>query len=141
MFKRLSAALLAGPLLVGLIPMAASAAPAEQAYRSADHSPGDHYRCIYRCVERFGHDDARHDDGRGRDRWGQDRRDRDRYDRRRYDPCRYGRCDDRIYHDGKCFYRGSDRWRRCPSRDRHHYNYNYNYNYHYHVHYHYYYQY
>jgi hypothetical protein len=134
-FKRLSAALLAGPLLIGLMPIAASAAPTEPAYRrSADHRPGDHYRCIYRCVERFGHDDARHDDGWGRERWGRerwgrDRRDRDRYDRRRYDPCRYGRCDDRIYHEGKCWYLDGDRWRRCRSRDRRWDRYHYRYAY------------
>ena len=126
MFKRLSAALLAGPLLVGMIPMAASAAPAQQEYRPVDHSPGDHRRCMYRCEERFGHDHPRHDDGWGqdrwgRDRWGRDRWDRDRYDRRRYDRCRYGRCDDRIYHDGRCWYRDGDRWRRCRSRDRYRY--------------------
>jgi hypothetical protein len=125
-FKRLSAALLAGPLLVGMIPTAASAAPAQQEYRPVDHSPGDHHRCMYRCAERFGHDHPRHDDGwgqdrRGRDRWGRDRWDRDRYDRRRYDRCRYGRCNDRIYHDGKCWYRDGDRWRRCRSRDRYRY--------------------
>jgi hypothetical protein len=120
-FKRLSAALLAAPLLVGLIPTAASAAPVEQAYRSADHSPRDHYRCMYRCEERR--------DRWDRDRWGEDRWDRDRYDRRRYDRCRYGRCDDRIYHDGKCWYRDGDRWRRCRSRDRDRYQDRYRYRY------------
>jgi hypothetical protein len=106
-FKRLSAALLAGPLLLGLIPTAASAAPAESAVRSFDHRATGHYRCMYRCDDR--------------DRWRRDRYDRHRYDRR-YDRCRYDRCrDDRIYHDGRCWHHDGDRWRRCRSRDRDHY--------------------
>lgn len=113
MFKRLSAALLAGPLLVGLIPTAASAAPAERAVRPLDHRTASHYRCMYRCDER--------------DRWRRDRYD-DRYDDRRdhrrrygrrYDRCRYGQCrGDRIYHEGKCWYHDGSRWRRCRERYR-----------------------
>ncbi|HET9773216.1 MAG TPA: hypothetical protein VFS16_20160 [Acidimicrobiia bacterium] len=104
MFKRLATALLVGPLLVGLIPTAASAAPAERTVRSFDHRTESHYECMYRCDERRrgGRYDRRYD-RRGR---------YDRYDRCRYDRCR-GR---RVYHDGRCYYHDGDRWRRCRYR-------------------------
>lgn len=117
MLKRLSATLLAAPLLLGLIPTAADAAPARPAdgarssaqdnrtIQPLDHRDDDHYRCMYNCD--------------GRDRYDRDRYDRDRY--RRYDRCRYesdrsryGRCRyNRAYHGGDCWYHDGDRWRRC----------------------------
>jgi len=108
--KRLSAALLAAPLLLGLIPTAADATPAppadgarssaqdNQTIEPFDHRDDDHYRCMYNCDRRYDRDRYRRDD---RCRYGSDR-------------SRYGRCrHDRIYHDGDCWYYDGDRWRRC----------------------------
>ena len=103
MHKRLSAALLSGPLLLGLlIPTAASAAPAQPSDTTTEVRPTDH---------------------RDRD----SRYDR-RYDRRRYN--RYYHDGDCWYHDGDrwrrcrnynryryrdCYWRYGERWCRSDS--------------------------
>ena len=106
MLKRLSATLLAGPLLLGLIPTAADAAPTRPAEEVGSSSQDN------QTIQPYDHRD-------GRDRYDRryDRdRDRYRYDRCRYgsDRSRYGRCRyNRTYHGGDCWYHDGDRWRRC----------------------------
>jgi hypothetical protein len=54
MLKRLSTVVLSAGLLLGLAPAAASAAPAPRAAYGIDHHrDDDHYRCMYRCGDRY----------------------------------------------------------------------------------------
>jgi len=110
--KRLTATLLlGGHLLFAFPPVAALATPAPPAGPPAtgsDHalSYDDHYRCMYHCAERgYGRDDRYRQDRYGYDRY---RSDRDRSDRYRHD--------NRVYHNGECWYHDDGGWHRCGYR-------------------------
>ena len=119
---RTAALLLAGHILLALSPMAAHAAttpapagptaPAAGTHQpSYDRSsPDDHYRCMYRCAERYGSSDGYQHDRGSRYGYGYGyHHDGYHHDRYHHD----GYHHDRVYHDGECYYHDDWGWHRC----------------------------